>query len=269
MSVDLSPDVHRIFAEVKALTGKDVKLVERADLGGYASVKIARQSMPEHLMFYKPEHTGIVNHLIGHECGHILRICGIAPESRLVPFTNAELKLQALKDIETEIQKLSRSLPLDRLVQIVDLWYMGVIRQLTSYPSDIMIEKWLYDQYPDLRGYQSQSLRKQYDEALPGLSPRAEEMTPPTILRASNAMNYAFFHILEEHFGDNYYLGRYRRSPYASLGKELMRLQGESVDSYEGDMNTINRWAEALECSRWFSWRDFEDVPDDYLAAFA
>jgi len=269
MSFDLSPDVHRIFAAVKSLTGKDVKMVEKGDMDVYAFVKIARKRMPEHLMFYKPEHTGITNHLVAHECGHILRTYGVDPESRLVPFTNDKLKLEALKHMEPDIQRLSRTIPLERLAHIVDMWYMGVIRQLTSYPSDIMIEKWLHDQYPDLRTYQSKSIRKQYDEALQGLSRRVEEMTPQTVLRASNAMNYAFFHILEAHLGESYHLGRYRRSPYASLGKELMRLQRESVDSYEGDMNTINRWAEALECSHWFGWRGFEDVPEGYLTDYA
>ncbi len=268
MSLDLSPSVHRIFAEVKSLSGKDVKLIEKGDLDVYASVKIARKSMPDHVMYYKPEHTGIINHLIAHECGHILRIHGLEPESRLVPFTNDQFKLGALKDIEPEIQRLSQVLPFEGLVQIANVWYTGIIRQLTNYPSDIMIEEWIHDEYPDLRSYQSKSMKKQYDEAVQGLSSRVEKMTPHRILRASNGMNYAFFHILEAHLKDNYYLGRYDRSAYASIGKELILLQQEQENNYKGDIHTVNQWAEALKCSHWFSWRDFEDVPENYLTAF-
>ena len=267
MSLQLSPAIDRVFAEVKTLTGKDVKMIEKGDMDVYAFVKIARKRMPEHLMYHKPEHSGIMNHLIAHECGHILRVYGVEPQSRLVPFTNNQFKSQALKEIEPEIERLSKVVPFDGLAQIVDLWYTGTIRQLTSHPSDIMIEKWIYEEYPDLRPNQLESIKKQYDEAIHGLSDRVERMTPRKMLQASNSMNYAFFHALEAHFGVNYYLGRYQRSSYASLGKELMRIQQESANSYEGDIDTINRWAEALKCSHWFSWRDFEDMPANYLDA--
>jgi len=269
MNLDLPDSVNRIFHDVKVLTDKSVKLIEKRDLDTYASVKIARKSMPDHLMYYKPEHTGIVNHLLAHECGHILRIYGIAPENRLVPFTNDELKMKGLKDIEPEIQKLSKMLPFEKLVQIANMWYAGTIKQLSNFPSDIMIEKWIHDEYPDLRPYQLQSIRKQYDEAVQGLSGQVEKMTPRKILQASNGMNYAFFHILETYFKDNYYLRRYDRSAYASIGNELILLQQKSENNYKGDIDTVNIWAEALQLSHWFSWRDFEDVPDNYLNTFA
>jgi len=269
MNLDLSPSVYKIFAQVKSSTGKDIKLIENKDLNVYAFVKIARKSMTHHLMYYKPEHTGIINHLIAHECGHILRIHTVEPENRLVPFTNDQVKLKALKDIEPEIRRLSQTLAFEGLAQIVNLWYAGTVRQLTSYPSDIMIEKWLYDEYPDLRPYQSKSIKKQYDEAVQGLSSRVEKMTPHKILQASNSMNYAFFHILEAHFKDNYHLGRYDRSAYASTGKKLTIFQQESENNYKGDTHVANKWAEALQCSHWFSWRDFEDVPENYLNTFA
>jgi len=264
MNLDLPDSVNRIFDEVKSLTGKAVKLIEKSDLNTYATIKIARKSMPDHLMYYKPEHTGIINHLIAHECGHILRVYGAEPESRLVPFSNDQLKLKALQDIEPEIQKLSQMLPFEGMVQITDIWYVGTIKQLTSFPSDIMIEKWIHDEYPDLRPYQSQYMKKQYDEAVQGLSGRVERVTPHKILQASNSMNYAFFHILETHFKDNYYLRRYDTSAYAGVGNELVLLQQKSENNYKGDIDTVNRWAETLKCSHWFSWRDFEDVPENY-----
>ena len=264
MNLDLPDSLNRIFNEVKSLTDKGVQLIEKRDLDTYASIKIARKSMPHHLMYYKREHTGIVNHLIAHECGHILRIYGVGPESRLIPFTNDELKLKALKDIEPEIQKLSQMIPFERLVQIANMWYAGMIKQLTNYPSDIMIEKWIYDEYPNLRPYQSQYMKKQYGEAVQALSSQVERMTPRKILKASNGMNYAFFHTLGTHFKDNYYLRKYDRSAYGDIGKELMLLQQGSENSYKGDIDTVNRWAEALKLSHWFAWRDFEDVPDNY-----
>lgn len=67
--------------------------------------------MPSHLIFYKEEHNEIINHLIAHECGHVLRIFGVPEEKRLLPRTDDQIKLNALAEIEPEIQKLSTVLP--------------------------------------------------------------------------------------------------------------------------------------------------------------
>ena len=268
MKLVLPESINKIFDQVKSLTGKEVQMIEKKDLDTYASIKIARKSMPAHLMYYKSEHTEIINHLIAHECGHVLRIYSVSPENRLIPFTDDQLRLQSLKDIEPEIQKLSKILPFEGLVQIVNVWYAGMIKQLINFPSDIQIELWIYDDYPDLRVSQSKNIKRQYDEAVQGLSSQVERMTPQKLLNASNGMNYAFFNILGKHFNDNYYLRKYDRSAYIDIGKRLILLQQESENNYIGDVDTINKWAKALNLSHWFAWRDFEDVPDSYLHDF-
>lgn len=266
--MNLSSSVNKIFDQIGTLTGKEVRLIEKRDLDVYASVKIARKSMSSHLMYYKPEQTGILNHLIAHECGHILRIYGESPENRRIPYSNDEMRLKALKDIEPEIQRLSKTLPFQGLTQIANVWYTGTVKQLTNFPSDIQIEKWIYDEYPDLRPYQSRQIKREYDEAVQALSNRAEQLTPRKILNASNGMNYSFFNVMARHFNDAYYMRRYERSAYVGIGKKLMLLQDGAENSYNGDVDTVNKWAEALEISHWFGWRDFEDVPASYLKDF-
>ncbi len=44
-----------------------------------------------------------------------------------------------------------------------------LIRQVTNHPPDIMIEKWLYNDYPELRPYQKKSIEKQLNESVAGL----------------------------------------------------------------------------------------------------
>ena len=64
-------------------------------------------------------------------------------------------------------------------------------------------------------------------------------------------------------------LGRpYRNTPFSKKGKQLMQLtEKDYVNSYEGDRSMIDRWAEFLGLSKWYSWVGFEDVPPDYLNA--
>jgi hypothetical protein len=268
MNTNLPDSINQIFAQVKSITGKEVQLVEKKDLSTYASIKIARKSMPVHVMYFKPGQAGIMNHLIAHECGHILRIFEAEPEHRLVPFHNDQFKMKALKDIEPEIQRLSKMIPFDRLVQIANIWYTGMIKQLTNFPSDIMIEQWIYDKYPDLRPYQTQNLVKQYDEAVQALAGQVEKLTPVKILKASNGMNYAFFNTLGVYFNNPYFMKRYDKSNYVDIGNQLILLQKESENSYIGDVDTVNKWASVLQMFDWFDWRDFEDIPANYLDTF-
>jgi hypothetical protein len=264
MSLELVPSVNQIFEKVKALTGKDIQLIEKADLATYAGIKFARKNMPSHLLFYKTEHSELIDHLVAHECGHILRIFGVPQDKRLIPYSNDQIKSKGLTSIENEIQKLSQTLSFPRLAQIINMWYAGLFKQLTSYPSDIRIEQWLYDEYPELRTVQSQSLKKQFEEALAGLSAKAESITPRTILDASNTLNYAFFRYVGTQFNDSSFFRRYDRSGHASVGNQLLLLHKDSVDSYAGDIDVVNKWAEVLQLSDWFGWIDFEEVPDNY-----
>jgi hypothetical protein len=160
MSLNLIDPVDEILEKVKELTGKHIKFIERNDLPTDATLKLARKNMPSHLILYKAEHDEAINHLIAHECGHALRMFAAPEEKRLIPSTHEQVKRNALAEIEPEVQRLSSVFPSDRLAEVVNLWYSGIIRQLTNLPPDIMVEKWIYDGYPVLRPYQSATQRR-------------------------------------------------------------------------------------------------------------
>lgn len=262
MNLNLEPSVREILDKVKTLTGKDIRFIEKKDLPTFAGIKVARKDMDAHLLLYNPEHTGIINHLIAHECGHVLRMYTVPVEDRLIPKTDDQTKKRALTGIEGEIEKLSSVLPFDSLAQIKNMWYEGLVQQVPSQPSDVMIEKWLYTDYPALRPYQMQSIKTQRDQALAGLSNEVARMTPRLIVSASNIMNCAFFKLLGECFGTNY-VGGYRRTPYLVQGEELARMT-KACSDYGGDMENINGWVKFLGLSDWFEWTGFEDVPASY-----
>lgn len=256
--------VKSILREVEAATGKPLKFVEKDDMEVFAVVKIARRSMPAHIVFYRGQHDAIINHLVAHECGHIQRMFGVPEEKRLIPAGSRDTRA-VLREIEGDLKRISAIIPMRELLQMVNIWKNGLIMQLSSYPPDIMIEKWIYDGYPELRSYQLQSLERQKNQALRGLSRNVQKVTPAKIYNASNIMNYAFFTIL----GDHLKVGLaepYRNTPFSRKGKQLIRLtKKDYLNTYEGDIAMVNRWAEFLELSKWFEWVGFEDVPEDYL----
>jgi hypothetical protein len=267
MGLELIRSVHDILEKVKEITNKKVEFIEKNDLSTYAAIKMARGSMPAHLIFHKREHNELVSHLVAHECGHILRMFSVPEEDRLIPMSNQEIKGIALKEMQDEITGLSKTLPLERFARIINLWFSGIVRQLTNFPPDIMIEKWLYDEYTELRPYQLRSLQKQHQEAIAGLRDEVRQITPLKILDASNIMNYAFFRIIGFHIKTNF-LTPYNQTSYVRRGKELAQYTEKNyANNYEGDIKMIDYWAKYLGLSNWFAWTGFENVPESYLEA--
>jgi len=191
MTLELIEPVKSILSEVEAATGKPLKFVEKDELNTFAAVKIARKAMPTHVIFYRTQHDAIINHLVAHECGHILRMFGVPEEKRLIPAKPKDARAM-LQEIERDLNRISKLIPMQELVQVVGMWTNGLVRQLTNYPPDIMIEKWIYDDYPELRSYQLQSLERQNQQALKGISRKVQMTTPTKIYDSSNIMNYVF-----------------------------------------------------------------------------
>jgi len=179
-------------------------------------------------------------------------------------YSTDQMKNNALKKIDNEIQALSGILSADQIGHYTNLLYTGLILQLSNLPPDIMIEKWIYDRYPSLRPLQLKSLNKQLKDSVAGLTEEIRKITLPTILQASNIMNYAFFHILGLHIGLDF-TRHYSASPYVEKGEELAAItENNYADSHEGDNMMIDEWAAFVNISDWFKWRGFEDVPADY-----
>ena len=264
MDIQFIDPVSEVLEEVKSITGKSIEFIQKEDLPTDAALKMARKNMPSHLIYYKKEHDEIINHLIVHECGHLFRIFKCPENQRMVPYSNDQMKYNALKKIENEIQALTKILSEDQIAQITNLWYSGLIRQVTNLPPDIMIEKWIYDRFPALRPLQLKSLNKQLNDSVAGLTETVRRMTPHTILHASNVTNYAFFRIIGFYIGQNF-IKRYSSTHYVDKGKDLASITEKNyIDSHEGDNVMIEKWAAFVNISEWFKWRGFEDVPSDY-----
>lgn len=221
--------------------------------------------MPSHLLFYREDKGNILDHLIAHECGHIYRMWDVPPEDRKIPATNDENRHLALTQIEGDIAKLTKVFPVEQLNQLASMWFNGIIQQVTNIPEDIRIEKWIFDNYPDLRRSQVVSIDRQMKESVQVLSKRIEDISPKKIYDASNHINCSFAISMESLIGKKY-TAPYRNTSYLELGRKLADLVIRSDDKgYKQGIEIIDQWTELLGLKGWFYWIDFEDVPPDYL----
>ncbi len=253
----LHPHVQEIVNEVETKTGKPIDFRSQPGLSAAATTKVARQRMSRHILIFDPAQAHRLNHLVPHECAHIFRLWDLPPEERLVPASEPANVMRAYQKVEPE----TAFLPLQLRAQLLCQWVHGLTLLVSNQPIDVRIERWLYETFPSLREEQEKSLVEDAEQIIKGLSPEVERLTPPTIFRAANAMNYAYLQCIGKLIGRSYSSKFIGQSEIISLGKELNAIL---TDDQPSDTAQVNRCAAKLGIQDWFIWRDFEDMPESY-----
>ena len=250
-----------IIETVREKTGKGIKIETVPNLPvGLAKTKIAREGMDFHTIFLGESYTSLAGYLVAHECGHILRFFAAPESERKVPISNERTRRIAFAQIQKELSVLKAMIPPAALTELVEMWYHGLTHQLTSQPADIMIERWLHSEYPDLRDLQRKALDLIHKQTIPALDSKVAKMTPRTIYIASMAANYAFFKALDTFLG-THYAQPFEKEPFVATGKRLLEvLDIASGDSLVEDIRIANSWAYVLGITGWFEWIPYKSV---------
>lgn len=266
MSFNENPSVKNIVNDIKKLTGKKIAFIEKPDLATHAKVKVARQGMNEHVIFFNPKYSKTLSHLVAHECGHIFRIFSASPDQRLMPVHTRNCRRLFVASISSDVKSISSRLKVD-MNPLIDIWLGGLITQLTNHPEDIKIETWIFNTYPELREIQANSIDGQFEQAKKALtSVSVVENTPDSVYLASNIMNYVFFKYLGSFLGKEYTYIFDKRNDIKTKGEELFEITEKyNNNTNMADFKMIDRWAAYLGMEKWFDWADFEDIPENYM----
>jgi len=255
MELRLVKTVQSILAEVQSITGKPVEYREKEHLPVAANIVFAGEDAPCHVLSYRRGAGEGVNHLIANECGFFLRMFRAAEGSRRIPVANQQTMVRFMREMKEEIDEITVALGVEKVRQLLIVWYDGIVFQLTRMPTDIMVEKWLYTDFPEIRPLQLKAILQQRETAVLSLSDRIRKVMPRKIFDASHLMNYVYFRILGDHFGVNY-VNPYLGTLYREKGEGLVKITMENrMDSHEGDVRMVDLWAEFLELRACYEWQ--------------
>ncbi len=263
MDIALLSDTRKIIEEVKDKTGKDIIIRKSSSLNTYAIAKTARSSMPSHIIDYNPVHSNILNYIIAHECGHMIRIYEEKNENRLMPYSDGGTMGKAVIDIENNIKI---SYPLETRKKLYPLWVHEIITQLTGMPEDVRIEKWIFDNYPELRQSQQDTLVKQSNDIQGVTRHEIKEMTPEFLYNGSGIINLFYIKSINNIIGPAA-LKTLKKAGFYEKGIELYSGITEIMKKENSLANSIeitNYLAKNLGFEEWFKWIDFEDIRTGY-----
>ena len=223
-----------------------------------------------HLIVFDPQEQPFLSHLIGHECGHILRFARAKPEDKTVPVMTGARRAKAIRQLLPDIQKLvERGVPEGAIAEVYSVWLSGTIAQLSDTPADMFIERWLWAEQPGLRRAQEASLRSQVTTLHLVNKPVVAAFTPESVWRASNAMNYALVKTISQLFQDRSLLRPYAGSQSQKLGEELFDMVDSSDDlGLAGDRRLSLQWAKHLGSQDWFEWRRRDELAPGFRHAW-
>ena len=257
MPLQLMDSVRQILAAVEKTSRKTITYIEKPDLPAPVSFNITDKDDPQLKLFYHPRHDEGVNYDVANQAGHILRLFAAQPEERFVSVANRQTMACFIMETENELERLSSLMGRDKVRKMISLWYQGVVFQLTRMPPDIMVNKWLYDDWPELHPLLLQAIAAQRRQAIPSLSPDVRRTTPARIYRAANIMNFVFFKFLEDHFHSDF-IGPYHGTIFILDGAPLARITAShNRNDHAGDRIMIDCWAAELELNNWYEWQPY------------
>lgn len=264
----LEGDVITVLKQTEALTGKPIEFVQDDSLWTLASVRMARSSMPAHVIRFRKSDPLLLGHLIAHECGHVRRMFAAPPDRRIVPVTRAEHLDRAVCALAAEPPAALAAMGGPHRGELLSIWHQGLVSQVVNLNVDYRIESWLYREHPDMRPGQAQSIAAQVQMSVAGLAPKVRRDTPRLVYVGSNALNCAYLRSVGTMLGQNL-VPDYADADIGALGQRLAAVLEEPDAGFEGDVRESNQWAAILGIGDWFAWQAFEDVPASYLSVEA
>ena len=252
---------------VEYKTGLPISLEEDNSLMETAVWKISEANDCNHIIRYNPRYSRHIDHIVAHEAGHILRFYEANSEEQLIPYSTKKHRDLAISQLSGDFEEIiERGIPPGFVIDSFDLFYEGLIRQLTSISPDMRIEEWMANSYPWLSHVQEDALKSQIKESHAVMKPEIEELTPRTIYRAVNSMNSAYAEFISGMFKDKVLTLPYQNTIYETMGKQLLNYIKEKEDrDYAGDREAINAWAKILSLEDWFGWIPYNRINTKYI----
>lgn len=198
----------------------------------------------------------VLEHLVVHEVGHLVRLYQVPEAERLRPALTPACRQGAAAQIIAELdQVVEYGLPEQVLPDVFEVWHHGVCIQVANFPADLRIEAWIHQQFPGLRLVQRRSLIEEVQRSFPLFHPDVVRFTPPTVHRATMAMNAAQAYQVAELYNRPGLVEPFERHGFSAIGRRLLALAlGPEYQGHRSDMHAANVWARELGLSGWFEW---------------
>lgn len=245
---NLRPETMAILRRVETLSGCPVEFKPDSSLALRATLQMARNGAPAHVLHYRPTNEPI-DYWVVYQAGYALRLFDLPPNERFDFAGTGE----GAKQVET---LLSTGQPLTEsdkaiLPEFASMTVHWALMNLRSYAIGMRIDQWLADEYPSMRELQAAGIDSMQQENLMLLSKRVGSLAVPVSLLAPVA---AYALLADRLMGKTVYSIPYRAAGVLEPGKELLRIS-DAIGADRGhDRELVDAWAQCIGMTGWHRW---------------
>lgn len=251
---NLRKSTQKVIDLVEKQTGTSVRVIKDVNLKTLATVRMAREDMPFHLIIYNPNTNKMPDYLICYECGFILRLYS-CDENKRKSFSITDYgRNEVEKLLSNEMSLENKPFMPEIIHKICDEFFQGLMLQLRSYPVGMRVDSWIWEEYPELREIQVESAKMQMQTNVQSMSPEICEIVPKTIYKANIAMNGVFASFWSDKLSEDRFLIPYKTTKYWPLTLKLINFFNNSNDDPIHDCDLIDKWSNELGLMNWYKW---------------
>lgn len=237
--------------------GKEIDIVEDTEIPTAAKIEFAENhDRPKHIVKYKPNYPA-VEHLIMHELVHLdFVIEARKGELNQLFISTQEHKSEFIKGLEPTIKKFHKmGISESSIASYCSSLFDGMNRQIFNTPIDLFIEKFLFNEYSELRPYQFLSLYALIEEGLKAVTDKKiVDLSPKDILSKSKIYNLVNAIQFKDLFGIDF-IKDFQASPTElKHSKDFYDEYLQYIDDKEPaeEYEMVLHWAEDLKLDKNF-----------------
>jgi hypothetical protein len=248
---NLRPETMGILEKVAEFSGRPVEFKPDSSLTLRATMQLARDGAPTHVLHYRPTNEPI-DYWVAYQAGYLLRLVELPPDERYDFAGTGEgaSQVEAMFKVAQQLRDSDKAV-LPEFAQMSMHW---ALMNLRSYAIGMRIDQWLWSKYPELRELQAAGIDEMQQENVQVLSKRLGNLAVPVPLLASVAA-YALF--ADRLIGKSLYSIPYRAAGALTMGQELLDISDSININAVHDRELVDAWASAMGMTDWYVWKPY------------
>lgn len=249
--MDLSELQREFIERVELASGKPVIMQCDPEFAGHATIRIARDDQPAHLLLHKQEHDAVLPYLVAFQCLLALRTIEADATARFDLSSASTMKEEVLSLTQSHAAK-NPDIPEHAIPQLASQLGTGIGLQLRSFPIALRVDKQIFDEFPQLHQLQRKSVELQIQEAMHALSPQIKKIAPPELIKANASMSSAYTQFWAGLWREPSISNPFTAAGYQEIGETLLALNSTIPNDHDHDRELVDGWAKVLGIDRWY-----------------
>ena len=251
----LRPTTQRIIALLEEKSGYPVQVIEEPGLPVFASMRIARDPLPAHILKLKSLTPPPVDYTTCLQCSLVLRLFACEPEQRYL-ISAAPEGFRAIGALLHAPNGLVErfGIPPEKANSLRDQLLQGLVLHLHSIAIGLRVSQTLTIDYPDLLDLEAEHVEREYRQNLGSLSDEYRQVFPEKVFSAMHKISAAYALFWAGRMERPELVNPYHLFGFDQGGERLLQIFESIPSTPEHDCELVDQWADYLGIRGWYSW---------------